>query len=107
MRNISILYIMEISSGVSRGSYLACIGWTALLVSDDVARVGQVVIVAMLTNILAGPVIGVLVDRQNRRNLMIGANLGISFLMACLGFIWLNTPTPARNCLQKVLRWYE
>ena len=95
MRNISILYIMEISSGVSRGSYLACIGWTALLVSDDVARVGQVVIVAMLTNILAGPVIGVLVDRQNRRNLMIGANLGISFLMACLGFIWLNTPTPA------------
>ena len=55
--NLRFLYVMEVLAGLSRGSYLACIGWTTLLISDDVGRVGQIVIVAMLTNIFAGPII--------------------------------------------------
>ena len=95
MPNFLYLYVSDVFSGIARGSYLACIGWTALLVTDDVGRVGQIVIVAMLTNILAGPIIGVLVDRQNRRNLVIGVNIGISLTMACLGLFWLKSGDPA------------
>ena len=62
-RNLFFLYMMELCAGAARGSYLVCIGWTTLIVSGDVAVVGQVFIVAMITTILAGPIAAVIVDR--------------------------------------------
>ena len=50
--------MMELCAGSARGAYLVCIGWTTLIVSGDVAAVGQVFIVAMITTIFAGPVAG-------------------------------------------------
>lgn len=83
-QNLKFLYLMEIFSGLARGSYLVCIGWTTLIVSNDVARVGQVFIVAMLTNMLAGPLVGVIVDRYNRKHVAIVAHLLIALPLAML-----------------------
>ena len=84
-RNLFFLYMMELCAGLARGSYLVCIGWTALIVSDDVATVGQVFIVAMIANIFAGPIVGIIVDRHNRKHLTIFAHLGIATALASLG----------------------
>lgn len=83
--NLLFLYIMELCAGLARGSYLVCIGWTALIVSGDVAAVGQVFIVAMIANMIAGPFVGIVVDRYNRKHLTITAHLGIAIALACLG----------------------
>ncbi len=76
---------MELCAGAARGSYLVCIGWTTLIVSGDVAVVGQVFIVAMITIILTGPVISVIVDRHDRKYLTIIAHLGIATALSSLG----------------------
>ena len=76
---------MELCAGSARGAYLVCIGWTTLIVSGDVAAVGQVFIVAMITTIFVGPVIGITVDRYNRKKLTIFANTGIAVSLLSLG----------------------
>ncbi len=76
---------MEILAGSSRGSFLVCIGWTTLIVTGEVARVGQVFVVAMLTNILAGPILGTIVDRYNRKTLVLIAHCGIGAVMISSG----------------------
>ncbi len=77
---------MELCAGAARGSYLVCIGWTTLIVSKDVAIVGQVFVTAMLTTILSGFFIGVIVDRHNRKYLTIFSHLGIAITLLLLGF---------------------
>ena len=94
LANLKYLYAMEVFSGLSRGSYLVCIGWTTLVVTEDVARVGQVFIVAMLTTLLAGPFTGTIVDRHSRKMLVILAHLGIAACMLVLGLIWLDATEP-------------
>jgi len=76
---------MELCAGAARGSYLVCIGWTTLVVIGNVAAVGQVFIVAMITTILAGPITAVIVDRYNRKHLTIVAHLCIATALLCLG----------------------
>lgn len=83
--NLFFLYITELCAGFARGSYLVCIGWTTLIVSGDVAVVGQVFIVAMITTILVGPIVGVIVDRYNRKHLTIFVHLGMAASLASLG----------------------
>ncbi len=77
--------MMELCAGAARGSYLVCIGWTTLIVIGDVAAVGQVFIVAMITTIVAGPITAVIVDRYNRKHLTIIAHLGIATALLSLG----------------------
>jgi hypothetical protein len=84
-RNLFFLYMMELCAGAARGSYLVCIGWTTLIVIGDVAAVGQVFIVAMITTIVAGPITAVIVDRYNRKHLTIIAHLGIATALLSLG----------------------
>lgn len=84
-RNLLFLYIMELCAGSARGAYLVCIGWTTLIVSGDVAAVGQVFIAAMLTTMFSGPIVGVTVDRYNRKKLTIFAHLGIALSLLLLG----------------------
>ena len=76
---------------MARGSYLVCIGWTTLVVSDSVATVGQVFIVASITNVLAGPLIGVLIDRHKRKQLIVLSQFLVAVPIASVGFILLNT----------------
>ena len=75
---------MEVFSGLARGSYLVCIGWTTLIISNSVATVGQIFVVASLTYILAGPFVGIVIDRYKRRKLIILAQLSIAASMLCL-----------------------
>ncbi len=77
--------MMELCAGAARGSYLVCIGWTTLIVIGDVAAVGQVFIVAMITTIVAGPFTAVIVDRYNRKHLTIIAHLFIATALLSLG----------------------
>ena len=84
-RNLFFLYLMELCAGAARGSYLVCIGWTTLIVVGDVAAVGQVFIVAMLTIMLGGPITAVFVDRYNRKHLTIVAHTGIALSLLALG----------------------
>ena len=85
-KNLKFLYLIAIFAGLARGSYLVSIGWTTLVVSNDVARVGQVFVIAMLTNMVAGPLVGVMVDRYNRKHVIIAGHLVIflSLLMLAL-----------------------
>ncbi|NRA88882.1 MAG: MFS transporter, partial [Rhizobiales bacterium] len=83
--NLFFLYVMELCAGFARGSYLVCIGWTTLIISGSVATVGQVFIVSMIANMFAGPFVGILVDRYNRKSLVIVAHLGITVTLAALG----------------------
>ena len=89
------LFIMEVFAGLSRGSYLVCIGWTTLVVTGEVAVVGQVFILAMLANMLGGPLLGTIVDRKDRRVIAALAHLGVAGVMlgggAALAFGW-TTP---------------
>ena len=62
-RNLIFLYIIELCAGSARGSYLVCMGWTTLIVSKDVAVVGQVFIVAMIASTVSGPIVGICIDR--------------------------------------------
>lgn len=63
-RDIRLVFRMELFSGFARGSYLGCIGWTTLVLSGNVATVGQVFIVQSATVIVIGPIIGVMIDRH-------------------------------------------
>ena len=76
---------MEVFAGLSRGSYLVCIGWMTLVATDQVAAVGQVFIVAMLAGLLGGPFLGVLADRYNRGQVAMAAHLAIAIVMLGMG----------------------
>ncbi|MEP2531524.1 MFS transporter [Shimia sp.] len=93
--NLILLFVMELFSGISRGSFLVCVGWTTLIVTNDVSRVGQVFIIAMLTLIVTGPFIGTIVDRHTRKWLVILAHLAIAVLLCLLGTIWISAPSPS------------
>lgn len=92
--NLKFLFIMEVFSGLSRGSYLVCIGWTTLIVTDDVSRVGQAFIIAMLTSLISGPLVGTVVDRHDRKSLVLLAHFGMFAVMALLGLVWVGAPEP-------------
>ena len=84
-RNISLLYLMEVCAGLSRGSFLVCIGWTVLALSNNVAIVGQAFIVGMLTQLIGSPFWGVAVDRHDRRKLALLAHAMIALVMITTG----------------------
>ena len=91
-KEVKLLYLMELFSGLARGSYLVCIGWTTLILSNNVARVGQIFIVASMTFVLAGPIVGVIIDRYKRKKLIILAQFCMAASMLCFGGFFLYTP---------------
>ena len=76
---------MELFSGLARGAYLVCIGWTTLVISNDVATVGQIFVVSSLTFVLAGPIVGVIIDRHKRKQLIMLAQFFIAASILCFG----------------------
>lgn len=76
---------MELFSGLARGAYLVCIGWTTLVISNDVATVGQIFIVSSLTFVLAGPLVGVVIDRHKRKKLIVLAQFFIAAAILSFG----------------------
>lgn len=76
---------MELFSGLARGAYLVCIGWTTLIISNNVATVGQIFIVASMTFVLAGPIVGVIIDRYKRKKFIILAQFLIAASLSCFG----------------------
>ena len=84
-KEIRLLYLMELFSGLARGAYLVCIGWTTLVISNDVATVGQIFVVSSLAFMLAGPIVGVVIDRHRRRNLIVLAQLCIAATILSFG----------------------
>ena len=78
MNNIKLLYLMELIAGFARGSYLGCIGWTTLVISNSIAVVGQIFIVQSITIMILGPLIGVIIDRYKQRSLIIWAQIFIA-----------------------------
>lgn len=93
--NIHLLYVMELLAGLPRGSYLVCIGWTGLVLSDSVAVVGQLFIVQSLTVLLLGSAVGLIVDRYPQKNLIIVARGLIAVSMAAAGFTLILDFDPA------------
>lgn len=91
-KEIKLLYMMEVFSGLTRGAYLVCIGWTTLVISNDVATVGQIFIVLNLTYVLAGPIVGVVIDRHKRKRLIILAQIVIAASVLCFGGYLFYTP---------------
>ena len=83
---------MELFSGLARGAYLVCIGWTTLVISNDVATVGQIFVVSSLAFMLAGPIVGVVIDRHKRRQLIVLAQFCIAAPILSFGGFLFYTP---------------
>ena len=83
---------MALFSGLERGAYLVCIGWTTLVLSNSVATVGQIFIVSSMTLLLAGPIVGVVIDRYKRKKLIILAQFFIATSILCFGGFLFYTP---------------
>lgn len=90
-REINLLYVLEIFSGLARGSYLGCIGWTALSLSNSVETVGQIVIAQSLSVVICGQFIGVAVDRYQRKNLIVIAQTIIAISMFSMSILLFST----------------
>lgn len=84
--NLPYLYAVELFAGLSRGSFLVCIGWVTLVVTGEVAKVGQIFVIGWLTLTFAAPLMGTFVDRLNRKWLAMGAHLGIGIGMIFAGY---------------------
>ena len=84
--DLALLYLIEALAGLSRGSYLVCIGWTTLIVTGEVARVGQVFVVSMLSILLGSHLVGVIVDRTRRRRIIRASHLSMGTVMAFVGW---------------------
>lgn len=83
---------MALFSGLARGAYLVCIGWTTLILSNNVATVGQIFIVSSMTLLLGGPLVGVIIDRYKRKKLIILTQIFIAALILCFGAFLFYTP---------------
>lgn len=68
---VILYYATILLAGINRGLFIVCIAWTMLIVSDSTASVGLVFVVIHLINIFLGPVVGTIVDRIERRALVI------------------------------------
>ncbi len=91
-KEIQLLYLMALLSGLARGAYLVCIGWTTLVLSNNVATVGQIFIVSSMTLVLAGPIVGVIIDRYKRKKLIILAQFLIAVSILGFGGFLFYTP---------------
>ena len=85
-RTVHALYLLEVLSGLGRGAFLVCIGWTTLVETGDVAKVGQVFVASMLTMLFGSHLVGVIVDRTNRRNTIWISHSVIALTMAVMGW---------------------
>ncbi len=85
-RIVALMYLLEALAGLGRGSYLVCFGWTTLVTTGEVAKVGQVFVVSMLTILFGSHVIGVIVDRANRRHTVWVSHSVIAAVMAIVGW---------------------
>ena len=94
-KNINLLYLLEIFSGFARGSYLVCIGWTALVISNSVATVGKIFILASVTNMISGSIIGIIIDRYSRKYLIIISHFIIAATMLLVGILLFRFETPS------------
>lgn len=65
-----IYYCALALTNIIRGAYIVTLGWIALDISNDIATVGLVFVISHILNILLGPVIGVYIDRLNKRVLV-------------------------------------
>lgn len=90
-KEINLLYCMELFSGLAYGSYLGCIGWSTLVITNSVATVGQIFIVQAMTMMLMGPLVGVVIDRYKRKHLIILGQMFIGLPMLSLGILIFNT----------------
>ncbi len=73
---------MEFFAGLARGSYLGCIGWTALVISNSVATVGHIFIVQSITVMLIGPVVGIWIDRyQHKSSILIAQTIIVAAML--------------------------
>lgn len=84
--NMALLYLIEALAGFSRGSYLVCFGWTTLIVTGDVAKVGQVFVVSMLSILIGSHFVGVIVDRNSRRRIIWTSHIFMASVMAFVGW---------------------
>jgi len=91
-KEVKLLYLMSLLSGLARGAYLVCIGWTTLVLSNNVATVGQIFIVSSITLVLAGPIVGVIIDRHKRKTLIILAQFFIATSILGFGGFLFYTP---------------
>lgn len=90
VKEVRLLFAMELLSGLARGAFLICIGWSTLIVSNDVAVVGLIFTVGNITNIIVGPAIGVAIDRYKRKKIIIIAQVIIAVCVAFIGYLMLN-----------------
>ncbi len=85
-RAVLHLYVLELLSGLARGGFLVCVGWTTLVISESVATVGQIFIVIHLASAISGPIVGVVVDAAPYRRVIIGAQVVIALAMTLFGW---------------------
>ncbi|WP_170289725.1 MFS transporter [Cytobacillus depressus] len=87
------LWISSALANSGQYSFTVAASWLIFSLSDSTALVGTAVFATMIPGVLFGPIIGVLVDRYDRRKLLTTAlffnacNTGCLALLSILGFI--------------------
>lgn len=72
-RTLSAVWLSQVASNSGDFVFLVAIQWYVLASTRSVLLVGIAVAAALLPNILVAPLAGVLVDRHNRRNVLLAS----------------------------------
>lgn len=86
-RSFALLWGAQVISQSGDFVFEVALLWLVLVTTGSVLAVGIVVAATLLPAVVAGPFLGVLVDRWNRRHLLIGANLAQGGAVAVLSTV--------------------
>lgn len=82
----SIIYTAAAAGAYARGAFIVVLAWAALVLTNDKAKVGQVLVVWSVLALFVGPFAGALIDRIDRKRCVIFGQalvvLGIAFPVA-------------------------
>lgn len=87
-RRFLLLWIGQSVSILGDTLYNLALIWWVVQVTDSGAAMSSVALAAALPRIICGPLVGVYVDRFDRRRLMLAANLANGMITAAIAFLY-------------------
>lgn len=102
-KQFTILYAGQAFSLIGSAAVQFAIIWWLTIRTESAVTLAMATIVAMLPLLVLGPFAGVWIDRYNRRDVMIKADLFIALSSAFMGIVFLVDPTPPIAAIYLVL----
>lgn len=102
-KQFTILYAGQAFSLIGSAAVQFAIIWWLTIRTESAVTLAMATIVAMLPLLVLGPFAGVWIDRYNRRDVMIKADLFIALSSAIMEIVFLADPTPPIATIYLVL----